>query len=163
MHSVIENVGMTVWGPLSKARALLTNKTIRKHVEPFIRKLEIKTPSLNQNVNNLSGGNQQKVSVAKWLAAGVNILIIDEPSVGIDIKTKAYLHELIRELADDESTAILLISSDMPEMITLADRIVVIDDFRVKGDFDNTREYDSMSEAIMTLIHQDKSAVQSMQ
>lgn len=163
MHSVIENVGMTVWGPLSKARALLTNKTIRKHVEPFIRKLEIKTPSLNQNVNNLSGGNQQKVSVAKWLAAGVNILIIDEPSVGIDIKTKAYLHELIRELADDESTAILLISSDMPEMITLADRIVVIDDFRVKGDFDNTREYDSMSEAIMTLIHQDKSAVQTMQ
>ena len=155
MHSVIENVGMTVWRQLSRAGALLTNKTIENHVEPFIRKLEVKTPSLNQSVNNLSGGNQQKVSVAKWLAAGVNILIIDEPSVGIDIKTKAYLHELIRELADEENTAILLISSDMPEMITLADRIVVINDFRVKGDIDNTHEYDNMSEAIMTLIHQE--------
>ncbi|MBX2837573.1 MAG: sugar ABC transporter ATP-binding protein [Gammaproteobacteria bacterium] len=153
MHSVIENVGMTVWGRLSKAKALLTNKTIRRQVSPFIRKLEVKTPSLNQTVNNLSGGNQQKVSVAKWLAAGVNILIVDEPSVGIDIKTKAYLHELIRELAEDENTAILLISSDMPEMITLADRIVVINDFRVMGDIDNTRDYDAMSERIMALIH----------
>lgn len=153
MHSVIENVGMTVWSRLSKATALLTNKTIKQKVEPFIRKLEIKTPSLNQKVNNLSGGNQQKVSVAKWLAAGVNILIVDEPSVGIDIKTKAYLHELIRELADEEKTAILLISSDMPEMITLADRIVVVNDFRVMGDIYNTRDYDAMSEGIMSLIH----------
>lgn len=153
IHSVIENVGMTVWGQLSRAKAFLTNKTIRHRVEPSIRKLEVKTPSLNQNVNNLSGGNQQKVSVAKWLAAGVQILIVDEPSVGIDIKTKAYLHELIRELADKEQTAILLISSDMPEIITLADRIVVLNDFRVMGDIDNTHNYDSMSAIIMSLIH----------
>lgn len=158
MHSILENVGMTVWHRLSKARALLTNKTIRTHVEPFINKLEVKTPSLNQYVNNLSGGNQQKVSVAKWLAAGVRILIVDEPSVGIDIKTKAYLHELLRELADTEKTAILLISSDMPEMITLADRIVVINDFVLKGDIDNTRNYDVMSESIMSLIHRDLSS-----
>ncbi|MFT6639754.1 MAG: ribose transport system ATP-binding protein, partial [Flavobacteriaceae bacterium] len=158
MHSVIENVGITVWRHLSKGKALLTDKTIRNHVEPFIHKLEVKTPSLNQYVNNLSGGNQQKVSVAKWLAAGVNILIIDEPSVGIDIKTKAYLHELIRELADDENTAILLISSDMPEMITLADRIVVINDFRVMGDMDNTGEYVTMSEGIMSLIHREQTS-----
>ena len=77
-------------------------------------------------VGNLSGGNQQKISVAKWLAAQVEILIVDEPSVGIDIKTKAYLHELIRELAD-QGTSILLITSDMPEIITLADRIIVMD------------------------------------
>jgi len=156
MHSVIENVGMTAWRPLSKIGSLLTNKKIKQHVAPFIRKLEIKTPSLNQYVNNLSGGNQQKVSVAKWLAAGVNILIVDEPSVGIDIKTKAYLHELLRELANKEQTAILLISSDMPEMITLADRIVVLNDFCVMGDLDNSRDYTIMSESIMSLIHREQ-------
>ncbi|ASJ70767.1 sugar ABC transporter ATP-binding protein [Granulosicoccus antarcticus] len=156
MHSIIENVGITVWEQLGKAKALLTNRAVKKHVEPYINKLEVKTPSLNQFVNNLSGGNQQKVSVAKWLAAGVKVLIIDEPSVGIDIKTKAYLHELVRELADNENTAILLISSDMPEMITLADRIVVMNDFRIMGDIDNTREYAAMSEAIMNLIHSKK-------
>jgi ribose transport system ATP-binding protein len=103
-------------------------------------------------VGNLSGGNQQKISVAKWLAAGVRILIVDEPTVGIDIKTKAYIHELLRQLAD-EGTAILLITSDMPEIITLADRIVVMDDYRVKGDIVNDRVYGPMSERIMHLIH----------
>ena len=81
----------------------------------------------------------------------MEILIIDEPSVGIDIKTKAYLHELIRELSDN-GTALLLITSDMPEMITLADHIVVMNDYRIMGEIDNTRDYDTMSERIMTLI-----------
>ena len=112
----------------------------------------MRTPSLAQVVGNLSGGNQQKISVAKWLAAGVRILIVDEPSVGIDIKTKAYIHELLRRLAD-EGTAILLITSDMPEMITVADRIVVMDDYRIKGELTNSRRYTQMSEGIMGLIH----------
>ena len=103
-------------------------------------------------VGNLSGGNQQKISVAKWLAAQVEILIVDEPSVGIDIKTKAYLHELIRELAD-QGTSILLITSDMPEIITLADRIIVMDEFVIKGDLPNNRDYEEMSTGIMNLIH----------
>ena len=103
-------------------------------------------------MGNLSGGNQQKISVAKWLAAQVEILIVDEPSVGIDIKTKAYLHELIRELAD-QATSILLITSDMPEIITLADRIIVMDDFVIKGDLPNNRNYEEMSTGIMNLIH----------
>ena len=112
----------------------------------------MRTPSLAQIVGNLSGGNQQKISVAKWLAAGVRILIVDEPSVGIDIKTKAYIHELLRRLAD-EGTAILLITSDMPEMITVADRIVVMDDYRIKGELANSRHYTQMGEGIMALIH----------
>ena len=103
-------------------------------------------------VGNLSGGNQQKISVAKWLAAQVEILIVDEPSVGIDIKTKAYLHELIRELAD-QGTSILLITSDMPEIISLADRIIVMDNFVIKGDLPNNRNYEEMSTGIMNLIH----------
>jgi ribose transport system ATP-binding protein len=90
--------------------------------------------------------------VAKWIAAGVEILIVDEPSVGIDIKTKAYIHTLLRELTES-GTSILLITSDMPEMITLADRIAVLDEYRLKGEFLNDRQYDRMSAEIMRLIH----------
>ena len=107
---------------------------------------------MNQTIGNLSGGNQQKVSVSKWLAAGVRFLIIDEPSVGIDIKTKAYLHDLIHELAN-EGTAILLITSDMPEMIDVADRILVMDDYQIKGEVENDRNYERVSKQIMGFIH----------
>jgi ribose transport system ATP-binding protein len=157
MHSVLENAGITVWRKAAAGRALLTDRAIRRVIEPFIRKLEVRTPSLAQLVGNLSGGNQQKISVAKWLAAGVKLLIVDEPSVGIDIKTKAYLHELLRDLSD-AGTAILLITSDMPEMITLADRIVVMNDYQLEGEIHNTRDYDAMSQAIMGLIHRVEAA-----
>ena len=125
---------------------------IANKVDPYIRKLEVKTPSNYQIISNLSGGNQQKISVAKWLASGADILIIDEPTVGIDIKTKAYLHELIINLADN-GTSIILISSDMPEMISLADRIVVMKDFKVNGIVENDRDYDVVSSKIMEFIH----------
>jgi len=84
-------------------------------------------------------------------------LIVDEPTVGIDIKTKTYLHQLIRELSDT-GTAILLITSDMPEMIALADRIVVMNDYRVQGEIANSRDYDEVSERIMELIQGDGEA-----
>ncbi|MDQ0394182.1 sugar ABC transporter ATP-binding protein [Labrys monachus] len=151
LHSVLDNAGITIWRKLARF-GLLTDRKVRAAAEPHIRKLEVRTPSLQQTVGNLSGGNQQKISVAKWLAAGVKLLIVDEPSVGIDIKTKAYLHELLRELSDT-GTAILLITSDMPEMIALADRIVVMNDYRLAGGLHNSRDYDSMSEGIMNLIH----------
>jgi ribose transport system ATP-binding protein len=151
-HTVLQNAGITTWRKLAGRLRLLADRTVRAHVLPFIRKLEVRTPSLAQTVGNLSGGNQQKISVAKWLAAGARVLIVDEPTVGIDIKTKAYIHELLRQLAD-EGTAILLITSDMPEIIALADRIVVMDDYRVKGDIPNDRIYGPMSEKIMHLIH----------
>ena len=80
------------------------------------------------------------------------MLIIDEPSVGIDIKTKAYLHDLIHELAD-QGTALLVITSDMPEMVDVADRILVMDGYRIKGDVENDRNYDAVSKAIMGFIH----------
>ncbi|SHO67417.1 monosaccharide ABC transporter ATP-binding protein, CUT2 family (TC 3.A.1.2.-) [Pseudoxanthobacter soli DSM 19599] len=157
IHTVLENAGITVWRRLANRLGLLTDGTVRRTVEPYIRKLEVRTPSLEQIVGNLSGGNQQKISVAKWLAAGIDVLIVDEPSVGIDIKTKAYLHELLRELSDS-GTAILLITSDMPEMITLADRIVVMNDYRISGELENTRDYGRMSEGIMYLIHRVEAA-----
>jgi ribose transport system ATP-binding protein len=156
-HSVLDNAGIAAWRRLARRGLLLTDGMVRERVEPFIRRLEVRTPSLDQIVGNLSGGNQQKISVAKWLAAGVRILIVDEPSVGIDIKTKAYLHELLRGLSE-AGTAILLITSDMPEMITLADRVMVMNDFRIVGEILNSRVYDEMSAAIMNLIHQVEAA-----
>ncbi|GGE11417.1 ABC transporter permease [Aureimonas endophytica] len=156
-HSVLDNAGIAVWRALSGRFGFLTNGRVRAAVAPFIDKLEVKTPSLSQTVGLLSGGNQQKISVAKWLAAGVKILIVDEPSVGIDIKTKAYLHDLLRELAS-AGTAVIVITSDMPEMIALADRIAVMDGYRLNGEIQNSGVYETMSEAIMGLIHRTEAA-----
>lgn len=152
MHSVLDNAGITIWQRLAGAMGLLRDSTIAAAAGPVLDRLAVKTPSLRQTIGNLSGGNQQKVSVAKWIAAQVKLLIIDEPTVGIDIKTKADMHDLIHELAE-EGTAILLITSDMPEMIDVADRILVMDGFRLKGEIENDRRYETVSSAIMAHIH----------
>jgi ribose transport system ATP-binding protein len=152
MHSVRSNVAITIWRHLAGALGLITPRTESRAVQPFVSKLEVRTPSLAQPVGNLSGGNQQKVSIAKWLAANTEILIVDEPTVGIDIKTKTDLHELIGEIAAS-GVAVLLISSDMPEMITLADRILVMHGFRIVGEVANDRRYETTSKAIMAHIH----------
>ncbi len=102
-------------------------------------------------MTNLSGGNQQKVSLAKWLAARTEVLIVDEPTVGIDVKTKRYFHELIWQLASD-GIAIVLISSDMPEMVLLADRILVMNEMEIIEELKNTHNYEEVSEAIMGSI-----------
>ena len=157
LHSVLANAGITVWRSLAAALGLLSDQTVARKVGPILRRLEVKTPSLDQIIGNLSGGNQQKVSVAKWIAAGVKLLIIDEPSVGIDIKTKAYLHDLIHELAEG-GTAVLLITSDLPEMVDVADRVAVMEDYRIQGLVENDRNYERVSTAIMSLIHDRKAA-----
>ena len=152
IHNVLENASIAVWSQIKKALNFVTDKMITEKVNPFIELLEVKTPSNYQLISNLSGGNQQKISVAKWLAAGTDILIIDEPTVGIDIKTKAYLHKLIIELAA-KGTSIILISSDMPEMISLADKILVMKDFRINGEVENDHNYERTSAKIMKYIH----------
>jgi ribose transport system ATP-binding protein len=152
MHSIKDNVAITIWEQLAGWLGLIRPRRERIAVERFVNRLEVRTPSLDRPVSNLSGGNQQKVSIAKWLAAAAEILIIDEPTVGIDIKTKSYLHELFGEIAR-EGVSILLISSDMAEMITLADRILVMHGFRIAGEVANDRIYESTSKAIMTCIH----------
>ena len=157
LYSVLGNAGITVWRKIAANFGYLRDQTVIDLTAPVLRKLEVKTPSIHQIIGNLSGGNQQKVSVAKWIAADVKLLIIDEPSVGIDIKTKAYLHDLIHELAAN-GTAVLLITSDMPEMVDVADRIVVMAGFEVKGEVENDRNYERVSSAIMGYIHDRKAA-----
>jgi ribose transport system ATP-binding protein len=151
-HSIRTNIAITVWRRIASRLGLLTRRREMDVASPLARKLDIRTPSLEQQVGKLSGGNQQKVSIAKWLAAGVDVLIIDEPTVGIDIKTKTAIHELIAEITR-AGVSVLLISSDMPEMITLADRILVMRDFALVGEIENERRYEPMSRRIMTFIH----------
>ena len=153
MHDILANAGITMWSRLKGWFRLLSDARITSTVKPTLSYLEVKAPTLRTLVGNLSGGNQQKVSLSKWLVAGVKILIVDEPTVGIDIKTKAYFHELLHRLARG-GTAVLLISSDMPELITLSDRILVMNDYRLVGDLANSRDYDQVSRSIMNFIHE---------
>jgi ribose transport system ATP-binding protein len=152
-HSVAKNTGITIWHRLGKMLSLFTDAMERSQIKSFVEKLNVITPSLEQSVGNLSGGNQQKVSVAKWLAAESTILIVDEPTVGIDIRTKGYLHRLIWNLAE-QGVSVLLISSDMPEMVLLADRVVVMKDMQIVGDLRNNHQYEVMSSQIMHCIHE---------
>ncbi|MFO1022925.1 MAG: ATP-binding cassette domain-containing protein [Planctomycetales bacterium] len=94
------------------------------------QRLQVKTPSLQTPVGNLSGGNQQKVSLAKWLAGNPSILILDEPTQGIDVGAKAEIHCLMGELAA-KGLAIIMISSELPEILGMSDRIAVIHQGRI--------------------------------
>ena len=112
--------GWLLWEKL----AALTHK--------YVQILDIKTPSLDQKLRNLSGGNQQKVLLGMWLATEPDVLIVDEPTRGIDVGTKQEIHRLLRQLAR-EGKAILAISSDLPETLIISDRIAVMGQGRLKG------------------------------
>jgi ribose transport system ATP-binding protein len=145
---IIFNVSITLWRRLARRLGWVPGAEERVIAAKHAEALDVRTPSLQQTVGNLSGGNQQKVSIAKWLAAEADILIFDEPTIGIDVRTKDALHELIWDLASS-GKAVLLISSDMPEMVRLADRILVMKGGRIVAEIENSRDYDEVSEEIM--------------
>ena len=101
----------------------------------YVRELRIATPSVDREVRNLSGGNQQKVLLAKWLARKPRILIVDEPTRGVDVGSKADIYRILRDLAAS-GLALLVVSSDLPEVLALAHRIVVMSEGRVVGELD---------------------------
>lgn len=103
--------------------------------QDYVRSLGIKTPSTEQQVVNLSGGNQQKIVIAKWVARSPKILIVDEPTRGIDIGAKAEVHALLARLAQD-GMGVIVISSDLPEVLAVSDRVIVIKDGRISRSFD---------------------------
>ena len=113
----------------------------------FIEALRVRTPSPEQQVVNLSGGNQQKVVIAKWLALQPRLLIMDEPTRGIDIGAKAEVHSLMNQLAQ-QGVAILMISSELPEIIGMSDRVLVMSQGRLAGELDRA---EATQERIMTL------------
>jgi ribose transport system ATP-binding protein len=151
IHSVARNIAVPVWERLRRRFRLVWPRDERRLAEEFRESLSIRTHSVAQLVGTLSGGNKQKVSLAKWLASKSEILFVDEPTVGIDVGTKSEIHEIIYRLAED-GTSIVLISSDMPEMIRLADRILVFEKGVIVGELDNTRDYDEMSRQIISMM-----------
>ena len=131
-QSALHNTSLPTLKRLSRLNWILRRRERREAGVLFAR-LRVRTPSLDAVVAGLSGGNQQKVVLAKWLAARPEILILDEPTRGVDVGAKAEIHALIGELAA-KGTAILLISSELPEVLTLAERIVVLREGRVVGE-----------------------------
>ncbi|MBQ8305087.1 MAG: sugar ABC transporter ATP-binding protein [Blautia sp.] len=138
--SVLDNMTLLTLSDLTNGVGKISEKKAREETEFMIDKFSIKTPEMETVIENLSGGNQQKVSIGKWLLAGCDILIIDEPTVGVDIGAKQQIHEIIWQLARDEGKSIILISSDMTEMITLARRIIVFKDFHINGEITGLNE-----------------------
>lgn len=108
-------------------------KRIEKVTAEYVDKLKVKTPSLNQLLKNLSGGNQQKVVIAKWLIKDSDILIFDEPTRGIDVGAKSEIYTLMNELVKD-GKSIIMISSELPEVLRMSDRIVVMCEGKVTGE-----------------------------
>ena len=150
---VTTNVTITVWPRL---RSRLTRAISRAGelavTRRMIRALDIRTTGPYQRTEDLSGGNQQKICISKWLAADCDILIIDEPTVGVDIGAKEQIHQLIWDLAKKGRKAVILISSDMAEVIRVASRILVFKDRRVVGEVadvdEGTKTYGQVSAAI---------------
>jgi ABC-type sugar transport system ATPase subunit len=114
---------------------LLSKADMRQVSQQYADDLRIATPSVDREVRYLSGGNQQKVLLAKWLARQPRILIVDEPTRGVDVGSKADIYRILRDLAAS-GMALLVVSSDLPEVLALAHRIVVMSEGRVAGELD---------------------------
>ena len=131
IRSVLENASLAILRQLSRFH-FVRSRLERTVAAGFVEKLRVRTPSLDQEVGKLSGGNQQKVVLARWLAAKPKVLILDEPTRGIDVGAKAEIYHLIDDLAN-EGLGIMLISSELPEILGLSDRIYVMQNGRHYG------------------------------
>lgn len=131
-QDIARNISVTVLGKVSN-NGLIDENLSEKLAENFIKELRIATPSAKRVVGDLSGGNQQKVLIAKWLAMEPKVLIVDEPTRGVDVGARSEIYRLLRELAG-KGMALIVVSSDLPEVLTLADRIVVMADGRTVGE-----------------------------
>lgn len=130
--SIQENIALTNLKKCSSSGIINSGKE-QSLVMRFIEQLSIRTSSPKQSAKSLSGGNQQKVVIAKWLGTDPEILILDEPTRGVDIGAKKEIYQIINELAQ-KGVAILMISSELPEVIGMADRVIVMQEGKVKGE-----------------------------
>ncbi|ASY72982.1 Inositol transport system ATP-binding protein (plasmid) [Sinorhizobium fredii CCBAU 83666] len=132
---ILENMQVAVLQDRFVKRGFVSEKEITAACEEMSRKLRVKTPNLQERIENLSGGNQQKVLIGRWLLTNPHILILDEPTRGIDVGAKAEIHRLVTELARN-GVAVIMISSEMPEVLGMSDRIMVMHEGRVTGFLD---------------------------
>ncbi|WP_425482617.1 sugar ABC transporter ATP-binding protein [Agromyces allii] len=135
-RSVRENIVLSALRDYTSTLGFVNDTRIEATGRDYIEKLRIKTPSSAQLVRNLSGGNQQKVVIAKWLAKDCDVLIFDEPTRGIDVGAKEEIYALLKGLAE-QGKAIVMISSELPEVLRLSDRIAVMAEGRLTAILDN--------------------------
>ena len=131
--TVLDNLTLSTLKKLSKVA--IDRKAQREYAQSQVDAMGIKTPSLKQKVRNLSGGNQQKVILGRWLGANPEILIFDEPTRGIDVGAKAEIYKLMTQLVE-EGKSIIMISSDMSELLGMSDRLVILAKGRYTGTLD---------------------------
>lgn len=131
--SVRENMTISNLRSYEKGFKRINRKIEKEEVDKYIKKLSIKTPHQEQLMKNLSGGNQQKVIIAKWLMLSPKVLIIDEPTKGIDVGAKKEIYEVLNELKS-AGKAVIMISSDMPELIGVSDRVIVMHEGKLTGE-----------------------------
>jgi ribose transport system ATP-binding protein len=134
-QEVSANIGLSALAERFQAWGFVKDKAMRAESRRYVDTLRIKTPSVTQTAKHLSGGNQQKVVIAKWLVKDCDILIFDEPTRGIDVGAKEEIYRLLNELAES-GKAIIMISSELPEILRMSHRIVVMSEGRVTGTLD---------------------------
>ena len=144
--TVKENISYSALRNLNRV-GIIMGKAEERIAQEFKKKLDIKTPDLGRKVKNLSGGNQQKVVLSKWLATKCKVLLFDEPTRGIDVGAKQEIYELIKQLAE-EGTGIVFISSELPELLEMCDRILVMRKGEISGSF---KKGEATQDAILDL------------
>jgi inositol transport system ATP-binding protein len=132
---VLENMNMAVLSQRFVTGGFVQSGALQAECEEMSQRLRVKTPSLGERIENLSGGNQQKVLIGRWLLTNPRILILDEPTRGIDVGAKAEIHRLVSRLAG-QGVAVIMISSEMPEVLGMSDRIMVMHEGRLTGILD---------------------------
>lgn len=144
--SIRENMALPNLFSFSNKGFISTQKE-QEFVDTLIKRLQIKTQSSETAVRNLSGGNQQKVVIAKWVGIGPSVLILDEPTRGVDVGAKREIYQLMNELTD-RGVAILMVSSELPEVLGMSDRIAVVHEGRISGEL---AKEEATQENIMTI------------
>ena len=154
-HGVLLEMSIRINGTLSTvqnfsgALGWIKNRKEIVAIEDLVKKLFVKTSSIKSNVSSLSGGNQQKVALMKWLVSGSKVLILDEPTRGVDVGAKVEIYKVINQLAED-GLAIIMISSEMTEIIGMSDRAIVMREGKIMGELSkgNITEYNLIKYAM---------------
>ena len=136
LQSLADNIAMPNTRRVSKC-GIVNFRKKKKLAEEYIKNLSIRPPLPDRAARDLSGGNQQKVVIAKWLATDPKVLILDEPTRGVDVGAKVEIYHLMRELTR-RGMSIIFISSEMPELLGMCDRILVMHEGRISGEFDRS-------------------------
>ena len=135
VFTIRENLSLASLKNISKG-CFIDKKYEKQWVKKMFDRLRVKAPSIETVIVNLSGGNQQKVVLGKWLLEEPQILFIDEPTKGIDVGAKTEIYKIMNELTE-QGVAIVMVSSDMPELISMSDRCIVLSNGRITGEFNN--------------------------